>query len=134
MPCVRLLNSRQGTATPLVQQFDQVKSIRAAQNRRHVAHLERRRHFGEHGRQAVERTPAKIAATQTIRGIGISGSQLGKVLAFAQPFNDLVGLGAQLLNLLRAGRLGSAQQDMRDLILLAGSRPGFCLLYTSRCV
>lgn len=116
--CVCWIEADPAAAT-LAEQLDDVETGRGAQQIADFAWLQARRRFGIERRQPVELAPAEAAALQGVRRIGEGRRQFGEVFARLGPLERLLATQAQLLQLLRTGRLGRPQQDVRQLKLFA---------------
>ena len=109
----------------IVDQFDDVKAGRAAQDVAGLARFQPGYGIGVERRQAVLGAYAEIAAGQGVGRIGVGGGDLGEILALLQLLLRLDGAAAQARNLVGARLFGQAHDDMGQRIFGVVAA-GFC--------
>ena len=120
VPCPRLLHRCHHHSTTLGRQFDKVKSVRAAQHRRDLANPQLDDDVGKNTRQPIKRPHTQTAALKPVGRIGVGRRELREILTCFQAAVNLIRFRFKTLDLLRTRRLGTAQQDMSDLVFFAG--------------
>src|SRR5687768_1693004 len=115
----RLAHDHLAAETAPVVEPEDVESVRAAHDRRHVAIRQGSQDIDEQRRQPLAVAPAQDAALQRVRRVRVRRGNLAEIRAGAYLLERLLRAGAPRLDLLRGGVLGDGHQDMREVELLA---------------